>query len=67
MVHLNTRSRVEVNFTGAARDIRLLEGEALFTVARDPARPFTVYAGTNIIQAVGTQFNVLRRPSGTTV
>src|SRR5690606_34920469 len=67
VVHLNTRSRLEVAFTDGARDIRLLEGEATFTVEGDPARPFSVHAGTNIIRAIGTQFNVLRRPSGTTV
>ncbi len=67
VVHLNTRSRVEVTFTDSARDIRLLEGEALFTVERDAARPFSVYSGGTVIRAIGTQFNVLRRPSGTTV
>lgn len=67
MIHLNTDSRVEVRYSESARDIRLLEGEALFTVERDPSRPFRVSASTSVIQALGTQFNVYNRPSGTSV
>jgi len=67
LMQLNTRSRIEVRFAEHARDIRLLEGEALFTVHHDPARPFRVVANGVVIQAIGTQFNVYRRVSGTTV
>jgi transmembrane sensor len=66
-VRLNTKSRVAVRFGEDARDIRLLQGEALFTVARDETRPFRVAAGETMIQALGTQFNVYKRESGTTV
>src|SRR5262249_31967908 len=67
VVHLNSKSRVRVIYSDRARDFRLLEGEALFKVGHDAARPFRVRAGDNLIRALGTQFNVLRRPSGTTV
>jgi len=67
LVNLNTHSRLSVRLTGKARDIQLLEGEALFTVARDPARPFRVHSGETVIQALGTQFNVYRRGQSTTV
>jgi transmembrane sensor len=67
VVQLNTRSRVEVRYSEQGRDIRLLEGEALFAVERDTARPFRVTTDTATIQAVGTQFNVYRREEGTTV
>ncbi len=67
VVHLNTRSRIQVQFSGERRDIRLLGGEALFQVARDPSRPFRVLAENAVIQAVGTQFNVYRRPQETRV
>lgn len=67
VIELNTRSRVTVQFSAATRDIQLLTGEALFKVARNPARPFRVHAGSAVIQAVGTQFNVYRRSQGTTV
>jgi len=33
-------------------------GEAHFTVAKNPARPFRVYAGNGRVQAVGTAFSV---------
>jgi len=44
-----------------------MRGEALFKVAHDPSRPFTVQTKTAIVQAVGTQFNVYERPAGTQV
>jgi len=67
VVTLNTSSDIEVRMTRAHRTVELLSGEALFAVARDPARPFDVAAGKTTVRAVGTQFNVDRRPSTTTV
>jgi transmembrane sensor len=61
LVYLNTASEVRVVFSGASRSIELLRGEALFTVAPDESRPFRVDAGATVVQALGTQFNVLRR------
>lgn len=66
-VHLNTRSRLTVKYTDSGRNLRLLEGEALFTVAPDGRRPFLVRSGATVVQALGTQFNVYRRGSGITV
>lgn len=66
-IELNTKSRLRVSYSAQARDIELLEGEALFVVAQDPNRPFRVAAGAARIQAVGTQFNVYRRDAETTV
>jgi transmembrane sensor len=45
----------------------LLEGQVLFSVAKDAARPFIVRSGNTDVKAVGTQFDVNRRPSGTVV
>ncbi len=67
VVNLNTGTRIAVRMTERARDIRLAAGEAMFKVQRDPARPFRVHARDTVIQAVGTQFTVYRRNSGTTV
>jgi transmembrane sensor len=55
---LNTNSRVKVDFSGDVRAITLLGGEANFDVAKNPNRPFVVYAGTGLVWAVGTRFNV---------
>jgi transmembrane sensor len=67
VMHMNALSRVKVDFSAAARQVELLEGEALFRVASDPGRPFQVRAGNAVIQAIGTQFNVHRRQRDTTV
>jgi transmembrane sensor len=66
-IHLNTQSRVRVRYDAASRNIRMISGEALFKVERDSLHPFRVYAEQSVIQALGTQFNVYRRPTGTTV
>jgi transmembrane sensor len=57
---LNTDSALRVAFDGARRLIRLLEGEALFEVAHDPARRFAVLAHDGLSTALGTRFAVLR-------
>ena len=61
VMNLNTASRVEVAFTEGARNIRLLKGEVLFDVAKNPLRPFIVQAGDAAVRAVGTAFNVRLR------
>ncbi len=63
-VMLNTNTIVETAFLEDQREVRLLKGEAHFTVARDAARPFRVYAGNTVVQAVGTAFNVRVRDAG---
>ncbi len=67
LVFLNTQSRVRVAYSGAARDVHLVAGEALFQVAKEADRPFRVHAGRAVVQAVGTQFNVYRRGQDTSV
>lgn len=57
-IMLNTASKAEVEFMPDARTIRLIRGEAHFDVAHDQARPFSVYAGENIVRALGTAFTV---------
>jgi transmembrane sensor len=64
---LNTHSRVALRFSNQLREVRLLQGEALFRVHHDATRPFRVYTADAVIQAVGTQFNVYERADGTEV
>jgi transmembrane sensor len=66
-VELNSRSRVRARFSDAERDIDLVEGQALFHVAKNPQRPFVVSADGTHIRAVGTQFDVYEKSSGTIV
>lgn len=57
-ITLNTNTRVAVNYSAEGRQIKLLQGEALFDVAKDKTRPFVVEAGGGLVWAVGTVFNV---------
>ncbi len=58
LVQLNTGGEIAEQFTPAERRVLLTRGEAHFAVAKNPARPFLVRAGTLQIRAVGTAFNV---------
>ena len=66
-VTLNTTSTIEVNLHNGRREVRLVQGEALFEVAHDATRPFVVRAGNALLKDVGTQFNVDMHSHGTTV
>ena len=58
LILLNTNTQIRVEFTGDYRDVRLIQGEAHFTVAENPQRPFRVLAGDSRVEAVGTAFAV---------
>ncbi len=60
VVNLNTESRIKVRYSRTRRTIHLEQGEALFDVARDVARPFVVHAGDTEVTAVGTSFSIQR-------
>jgi transmembrane sensor len=66
-MELNSRSRVRIRYSSLERDVDLIEGQALFHVAKDSARPFIVHSGSILVRAVGTQFDVYRKSSGTTI
>lgn len=58
-VTLNANSAIAVAFDDRRRAVRLLRGQAFFSVARDAAaRPFSVAAGTRTITDIGTEFDV---------
>lgn len=57
-VTLNTDTAIRTAFDDRIRRVELLRGEALFDVAKDPARPFVVVAGDVRVRAVGTSFSV---------
>lgn len=58
VVQLNRGGQVAVDYTPAARLVRLVRGEAHFTVAHNTARPFIVSAAGVDVRAVGTAFDV---------
>lgn len=67
VVQLNTNSQIRVEYGEKLRDIRLLQGEAHFTVVENEDLPFRVFAGNGRVQAVGTAFAVHLTESGVDV
>lgn len=55
---LNEGAEVVSKYSNDRREFWVKSGEAYFTVAKDPDRPFDVYAGETRLRALGTQFNV---------
>jgi transmembrane sensor len=64
---LNSKSRVRVRLGDRQRDVDLLQGQALFRVAHNAVRPFVVHSGSASVRAVGTEFDVYRKQTGTIV
>lgn len=58
IVELGAGSAMSVNYSAETRAITLDRGEAVFTVAKNPKRPFVVRAGQGSVTAIGTVFNV---------
>jgi len=58
IVELNDGAAITVQYEPAIRRVHLVQGEALFRVQKDPARPFLVLAGGIEVRAVGTAFNI---------
>lgn len=64
---LGPKSNIVVHYDDHERKVRLIDGEAFFSVAKDPQRPFIVSAMNGSITAVGTAFNVHRGHAQVTV
>jgi len=66
-IELNARTQIRVRYSDLQRNVELLEGQALFQVAKNVERPFIVHSGDTQVRAVGTQFDVNRRSASTIV
>lgn len=66
-VILKAGAAVSVDFASARRIVRLRQGEALFMVEPDPARPFVVIVDDIEVRAVGTAFAVQAGAQGVAV
>nr|WP_245198813.1 FecR family protein [Sphingopyxis italica] len=66
-IALNTDTHLSVRYEEAARKIVMDDGEAMFEVARNPARPFVVTAGNKSVTAIGTSFIVRKAGNAVTV
>lgn len=63
-LELNARTELELDFGRQERRVRLRQGEAIFSVASDAARPFFVETTAGVIRVTGTIFNVRCTASG---
>jgi transmembrane sensor len=64
---LDTDTEVVVRFSRRSRELKLVRGQALFTVVHGDARPFDVLADKGRIRDIGTQFDVRRNASRVSV
>lgn len=67
VVDLNAESRLTVRFARGERHVELGDGQAIFDVAHDAARRFTVEASGRSVRVLGTQFDVRNRSGDVTV
>jgi transmembrane sensor len=56
VVQLGPRTELVVEYSRSTRSIRLIHGEAMFEVAKNPNRPFIVSTESATARAVGTRF-----------
>ncbi len=69
VITLNKQTRLNYpeKFTGAERRVRLLEGEAFFSIAPDKQHPFIIDVQQAQVAVVGTSFNVKSEKNNTIV
>lgn len=68
LVFLNSGSRITFNnnFQNGSRQV-YLEGEAFFTVHKDPKNPFHVKTTDLVVEVLGTEFNLKAYPNEKTI
>lgn len=60
-IDLNAETRLAVTYGPFQRAVALSDGEAIFDIAHDGRRAFTVDAGARRVRVLGTQFDVRNR------
>jgi transmembrane sensor len=60
VLELDVNTRVAIRMTAERRQIELISGRAMFDVAHDAGRPFSVTAAGSRTTALGTKFQVMR-------
>lgn len=63
-LELGAATQAQVRLYRDHREVTLRDGQAMFTVSHDPAKPFDVLAGMVRVRVVGTRFSVRHAPSG---
>jgi transmembrane sensor len=59
---LDADTHLHLRYDSAQRQVELLHGEAIFSVARQPQRPFIIDSGLARVRVLGTRFVVNRLP-----
>lgn len=60
-IDLNTDTELSVKYTWTSRSVKLVRGEALFSVVHNAKKPFEVIAAGGRIKDIGTRFNVYQQ------
>lgn len=63
VLRLDTATRLELRYFRQRREVRLIDGQAVFAVQSDAKRPFDVLAGPLQVRVVGTRFAVRYTPT----
>jgi transmembrane sensor len=65
LIHMNSTSAVDIEFTDSQRGVRLRSGEILVQTAHGDPRPFVVLTEQGRLRALGTRFLVRREGDST--
>lgn len=63
-LQLDTATQVQVSLYRQRREVRLIEGQVMFSVQGDAVAPFDVLAGSTRVSVVGTRFSVRHTRDG---
>lgn len=66
-IELDGATRLSVRLEEKARRVIMERGEAIYDVAPDAARPFTIQSGDRQVRVVGTEFDVRNRDNAFSV
>jgi transmembrane sensor len=58
IVSLDAQTKMEIKYFNDKRIVTLLKGTVFFDIGEDKNRPFIIYAKRNIIEDIGTRFEV---------
>jgi len=61
VVYVAPKTEMRIQFTDETREVTLVQGQALFEVAKEPSRPFIVATNAGTVRAVGTAFSTSDR------
>lgn len=64
MLELDAATQAQVRLFRDHREVKLLDGQAMFSVQANPAQPFDVLAGPMRVTVVGTRFSVRHTGAG---